>query len=164
MSPKILESCNNNKLEFLDGDEIRTLYYADPTTDQRLAYSNRMVKRKGNKIKHDLNGTRLAGGFAVCTGMGEGDFALPANNEQGYQLISSDPKSKDYKKDWKKLLYKHQADYLMILGAHAFEKATVDSGSVQEEDEIDSLDGDIEDQEQEPALEDNPPGDAELGK
>ncbi len=150
--PLILASSEDNILEFQHAGGSVALYYKDPTTEQRIAYSNRIVKRKGNKIKNELAATRLAGGNTICTGMREGDFAIPADNEAGYKLISSDPKSKDFREDWKKLLHKHQGDYLMLLGAHVFEGTTVEGGVVADAEEKDSLDEDVVVQEPAPAV------------
>ena len=162
--PLILESSKDNTLEIQhDGGSV-VLLYTDPTTDQRVSYSNRIVKRKGNKIKHELAATRLAGGFAVCAGMREGDFAVPANNEAGFKLISSDPKSQDFNKDWKKLLHKYQGDYLMLLGAHVFEGASIEGDVLQESDDIDSLDDDIEQPDTPSVIEEDSSADDDLGK
>jgi hypothetical protein len=168
--PLILESNKDNILEFQHAGGSVALYYSDPTTKQRIAYSNRIVKRKGNKIKNELAATRLAGGNAICTGMREGDFAIPAANEAGFKLISSNPESPDYRKDWKKLLHEYQGDYLMLLGAHVFEGASIEGDVVQGE-EMDSLDEDEDDDEgeaEQTSTHDTPAGlpdlDDELGK
>ncbi len=136
--PLILESNSDNKLEFEYEGGSAVLYWADPTTKQRIDYSNRLIKRQGRKITNDLAATRLAGGLAICTGMREGDFAIPAKNKAGFELISSDPKSKNYRKDWKELLQQYQSDYLMLLGAHAFENTSI-GGLTFDDDETDSL-------------------------
>ena len=163
--PLILETCKDNSLEFKHADGSATLFYKDPSTNQRIDYSNRMIKRKGNKIKNEIAATRLAGGYAICTGLGEGDFAIPANNEQGFKLISSDPKSEYFTKDWKRLLHKYQSNYLMLLGAHVFESATIEGDLLDDEDEIDSLDDKPDQSEKPPVLaEDIPSLDDELGK
>ena len=143
--PLILEKSDRNELKFdYEGGSV-VLYYSDPTTKQRIAYSNSVTRRKGRKIINDLAATRLAGGKAICTGIREGDLAVPADNEKGYSLISSDPQSPDYRKDWKELLVKHQADFLMLLGAHAFENTSVAGDMEFGDSGLELLDGDEED-------------------
>lgn len=159
--PVILESSDRNELEFKNGEKIlAVLYYKDPSPTQQVAYSNRVVSRKGRKVKMDQTGTRLAGGKAVCTGMREGDFAVPAKNKKGYVLISSDPKSKDYRKDWKDLLYKHQAKYLILLGQHAFEGDV----TIGDDVELDSGDSALDDDQSEITPEKGEGEQDELGK
>lgn len=138
--PLLLESCTDNELEFRYGeadDETLVMYYKDPTTSQRIAYSNALVKHSGGKIKMNLAHTRLRGGLALITGIREGDLALP-DGRGGHKLVSSDPSSTDYRKDWKELIKQYRADMLILLGAHVFEQSAI-TGEKRADEFIDSL-------------------------
>jgi hypothetical protein len=125
--PKILKSVEKS-LTFEDQDGSYVLYYRSPTTAERVEYSNSIVRRVGGKIVTDMASARVSGGLSICTGVRDGDFAIPASNKDGYKLISSDPKSKAYSEDWKALLEQYCADFLMLLGAKVFEGTTVADG------------------------------------
>ena len=143
----IIGDGNNKKLEFEDQNgNSAGLYYREPTPEERISYSNGLVKAKGRKIKFDTAGVRMRAGRRVCTGMVEGDWAIKVSEEENpkkYVLISSDPKSPHYRKDWKDLLWRHHGGYLMLLGQTAFEDVTVDGGIEDEEDNDDLFDDDL---------------------
>lgn len=92
-----------------------TVYYRLPMPEERISYSNSIVKRKGKKIITQVGETRLKYGRAILTGIKDGDFSA------GKKPLSSNPDSPDYNPAWKSFVEKYAADILMVLAATVFE-------------------------------------------
>ena len=143
----VIDTNTKKPLEFEDAfGNTATLYYRSPTPEERIAYSNGLIKAKGLKIKNDSAGVRMRAGKRVCTGMEEGEWGIkvPKSSEhpEGIKPLSSDPNSPHYDKMWKELLWQHHGGYLQLLGQAAFEDVTVDAGGKKDEEDEDDLFGD----------------------
>ncbi len=100
------------------GDEVGC-YYRQPTTQEMHKYQQESVQRKRNTVILRHSEAQLKFGKAVFTGIREGDCGAP--NASGEIVpISSDPKSPDYREDWKELLEKYAPNVIMALGAYVF--------------------------------------------
>ena len=101
----------------IGGGEIE-LYYRNPTTAERVAYSNESVSRSGRKVKMSVGDTRAKYGPKILTGIREGDFV----DAEG-RPIASDEESPNYRPDWKDLISEHAGDLVQLLAASVFEAA-----------------------------------------
>jgi len=114
--PRILSN-KPNSVTFFDSisNSKITLFYRMPTTEERIAYANSLVTRRGTKIESKIGESRLEYGAKILTGFKEGDFAT----EEG--PFSSDPQSPHYKVDWKKTLRESAQDVIAQLAIHVFD-------------------------------------------
>lgn len=132
-SPNMLRVYDN-----LSDSEI-VLFYRLPTTQERVAYSNACIFRKGNKIINKTPEARQKYGLAILTGIREGDFEVERNGK--WVPLSSDPKSDYFDPDWKAYLQKHAPDLIELLAAQVFDaSARINPKDEEGEEE----EGDIE--------------------
>lgn len=106
----IIARCNNQKL---------TLYYRDPKTEERVAYSADMIKKISGKVIDNSIQNRLNYGKKIITGFPEDHISL--NGE----AISSDQSKLNYNPDWMNLLEKIYADVIIKLAYLVFEGTLV---------------------------------------
>ncbi len=99
------------------GGQVVQMYYRLPTTEERFGFTKACLEQDGDEVKYNPGPARLEYGLKVLTGFREGDFGADG------KPISSDPKSKAYRKDWKKLLGQTSADLVMALALAVFEGA-----------------------------------------
>ncbi|MFA7175286.1 MAG: hypothetical protein WC340_18070 [Kiritimatiellia bacterium] len=107
------------------------VFYREPTTKERLAYSNSIVNRMGRKVVLDTATARLRGGLTVITGVGEG--ILGRDDGGKVKAVSTDPASADYYPKWKDLVRDHLGQELMLLGAMVFEGSVVHTAPEEDE-------------------------------
>jgi hypothetical protein len=100
-------------------DSKITLFYRLPTTEERVAYTNSFVTRRGNKIESNLGSARLKMGTAILTGFAEGAF------ETDKGLLASDPASPHYDPAWKTIVRQYAPDVIEMLAVHVFESSLV---------------------------------------
>jgi hypothetical protein len=117
----------------ISGSNIE-LYYRNPTTDERAAYSNQTISRKRNKVKMAFGETRQKFGAKILVGFREGDFISPGGNP-----ISSDNDSPNYQANWKDQICEHAADLIQLLAATVFE-GSAEVEDPEGDDEDDDLD------------------------
>jgi hypothetical protein len=119
--PRLL---NDKPCEVVFQDRISnseiTLYYRLPTTEERIAYANAQIIRKGNTIKNNMGEARSKYGLLILTGFKDGDF----EKEEGRPL-ASDPKSPHYDPAWKSYLRQFASDIVSLLAIHVFEASVV---------------------------------------
>ena len=108
-------------------DSKITLFYRLPTTEERVAYSNSVVPRRGSKIESNIGATRIKNGSAILLGFRDGAF----ETEKG--PLSSDPLSPHYDPEWKKFVRQYAPDVLEMLAIHVFEASLV--GDTPDSDE-----------------------------
>jgi hypothetical protein len=105
----------------VSGDQV-TLYYDLPTTKERIGYHQSLFRRDRNKIVYTVAEARQFWGKKILAGFKEGDFAVM---EKGATVpYSSDPKSKDFREDWKELVCTYAPDLVEFLASVVFEGAT----------------------------------------
>jgi hypothetical protein len=92
-----------------------TLFYRMPTTEERIAYSNSLITRRGTKVESNIGEARGKYGARILTGFKDGDFAT----EDG--PLSSDPASPNFKPNWKAILLQYAQDVVDMLAIHVFE-------------------------------------------
>jgi len=95
------------------------VYYRQPTEEERLKYSNSLVKRIRNKIESNVGQARVKAGADIILGFADGAF------ETDKGPLSSDPKSQHYDPDWKKFVRQYAPDVLAMLAIHVFESSLV---------------------------------------
>lgn len=124
-----LEESNENELVIDDtiSESKIKLFYRQPTTEERVRYQQNLWERKGKKVLVNAE-MRLGIGLKILTGFREGDFGYAG------KPISSDPKSPNYRADWKELLKKTSADIVIALAVAVFEGIGM-SAKEEEEDE-----------------------------
>ncbi len=120
-----LTKSDKNKIIIHDtrsGSDIE-LYYRNPTTEEEIAYHNKLLKRQGRKMVLNIFETRLEIGLKILTGFREGDFGLNG------KPISSDPQSPNYCENWKELLKENAADIITAFAYAVFEGTRADTGT-----------------------------------
>jgi len=100
-------------------DSKITLLYRLPTTEERVAYTNSVVMRRGNKIESNIGAARLKGGSAILLGFKDGAF------ETDKGPLSSDPASPNYDPAWKTIVRQYAPDVIEMLAIHVFESSLV---------------------------------------
>lgn len=108
-----------NKLSITDvrsGTDIE-LHYRNPDPSEEVSYQTKLVRRKGTKIITRGYQTRLEFGLKILTGFREGDFSV-----QG-KPISADPKSPNYREDWREIVKNGASDLIRLLAMTVFEGA-----------------------------------------
>ena len=115
-----------NTLRLLDNlsDSILELYYSTPTAKQHATYTNGMIKRNRNKVITCTGENRHKHGKAILKGWREGDFGEEIDGKT--VVVSSDPKSPNYREDWKEWFCIHNADLVDILAIKVFEQSADD--------------------------------------
>jgi len=115
-----------NKLKLNDhlSNSSIELFYRTPSAKEQASYVNGMTRRERNKLVNCTGEQRQKMGAEILTGFREGDFEKP-----GGVVISSDPASPNFDKEWKQLVCKYAPHLVEALAIHAFEQtASVDEG------------------------------------
>jgi hypothetical protein len=117
--PRILsnEPCSVTFDDNIAGGKIKVLY-RQPTTEERIKYTNSQIERHGRKVDSILGNTRMKFGKKIFVGITDGDF-VKADGKP----LSSDPKSKDYDETWKTIVETYAPDVISMLAIHVFENA-----------------------------------------
>ncbi len=117
------EICKMRFHDKISGDDI-AIHYRLPSSDERIAYANAMVTRKGNKIINTAGAARRKYGLAILEGFADGSF----DKGKG-QPLSSDPASPHYDPAWKAIIAKYASDVVEMLAIMVFEAslATVET-------------------------------------
>ena len=111
-----------NTLDIIDnlsGCTLR-LSYRMPTTSERVAYQNKAIRRRGNKIEVRSAEARLEAGLGILAGIREGDFERKDATGQ-YVSLSCDPNSPHYDANWKKIVGKYAPDVVEALAGRVFD-------------------------------------------
>ena len=117
------QSSKPNAARFYDSlsDSYLTVFYDQPTTEERIAYLNSLVNRRGAKVESNVGESRLKHGTKILRGFKEGDFTIDG------VAFSSDPQSPLYRNNWKALLNQMAADVIMQLAVLVFEASVSDA-------------------------------------
>jgi hypothetical protein len=115
------------------------LYHRMPDPKEIISYRNGNSKRVRNKIVDCTGENRLRHGKKILKGFREGDFEK-RDDKGKWVKFSSDPKSKHYDPDWRKLLEAQASDLIELLAVHVFDA----SGQKITEDEQDEDSEDLE--------------------
>lgn len=102
----------------ISGSELGLLYRM-PTPQERIAYSNSTIQRRGRNVEMRIGEARQKFGIKILVGIREGDFVKKEGKK--HVPLSSDPESKHYDPDWKKHMQAHAADLIEILCARVFD-------------------------------------------
>ena len=97
------------------------LRYRLPTTQEVVAYQNKLIKKLGGKVVNNIVPTRIEFALKILVGFRDGDFGYNGSP------ISVDPKSPNYREDWKALLEATAPDILSTFGYAIFEGVRVGS-------------------------------------
>ena len=98
-------------------------FYREPTTKERLAYSNSILNKTGRRVFIDSATARLRGGLTVVTGVADGILGREDDGE--VRAVSTIPGTEDYYPQWKDLVRDHLGQELMLLGAMVFEGSSI---------------------------------------
>jgi hypothetical protein len=111
------------EVTFLDriSDSKITLTYRMPTTDERVAYANSLVTRRGTKVESGMGEARLKYGAKILLGFKDGSF------ETDKGPLSCDQNSPNYDPAWKTFISKYAQDIIIMLAVHVFEASVVTS-------------------------------------
>jgi len=109
------EICKMTFQDKISGDKL-TIHYRLPESEERIAYTNAMVTRTGNKIKNTAGEARRKYGLLILAGFDDGSF----DRGKGKPL-SSDPKSPHYDPAWKAFVKKYASDVVELLAIMVFE-------------------------------------------
>jgi len=107
---KIRDNISNSELE---------VYYRQPTTEERAAFSNESIQRTRNKLLFRTAQARQKFGLKILSGIREGDFIIKKGGKD--VPLVSDKKSPNHDPNWKELMMKYAADIVEVLAAHVFE-------------------------------------------
>lgn len=133
-------NAKQNIIEIQDpvSGDVHEFYYRLPTTQERVAFQNKMVIRKGNKVlvRKDLFAVYVECGALILTGFKPGTLSRDG------RLISPDPESPDYCEGWKDLLVKSAPDMLAVIGRVVFTGAQVAGTDAGFEFEFAEVEGD----------------------
>lgn len=130
--PRDLQKSDNNKATFADGvsgGEV-SLYYRNPTNAERIAFREAGFERNGKKFIDRSSEAELAFGAKILKGIKDGDFV------NGEKAVSSNPDSKDYDPDWKKLVLETAGDLVQMLATVAFNGVLLKLDEPEEEEEL----------------------------
>ena len=114
-----------------------TLSYRLPTTEERVAFANALVTRRGNKVDTSMGEARLKYAAKILLGFKDGSF----DTDKGRPL-SCNPASPHYDPAWKTFIRQYAQDVLIMLAVHVFEASVVSSDpddDVEKEKEEDPL-------------------------
>lgn len=119
--PRVLSDAPS-RVTFYDkiSDTRIVLEYRMPTTEERIAYSNALVTRKGTKIKSAIGETRQKFGLKILTGFERGAFAL----DNG-ALMASRPDEDGFDPAWKAKVAQFAPDLIDALAITVFESSVV---------------------------------------
>lgn len=122
-----------NTIEITDGltGDVHEIFYRVPTNEERAAYMNGAVQRKGKKIMARLFENRLKFGERIITGFTKGTLGVDG------KAFSSDADDPDYRADWKSLLIENAADIVAAVAVSVFEGTGIQN---QPDLEVDPLD------------------------
>lgn len=139
-----LKASNDNLMIFTDGmtNTKVGILFRTPTTEERVAFQKKSIKRKGHKVKFMGHETRHTYGLKIITGLREGDFGYDG------KAISSDSASEDYREDWKALLEETASDLIAQLAQKVFE-VKMDLIDIEDDDDSEDPDSDSDDSEEE---------------
>jgi len=128
--PRLLNDKQPCVVTFFDriSESKITLFYRLPTTEERVAYTNSLATRRGNKIESNVGTARLKYGSAILLGFKEGCF----EKEEGKPL-ASDPKSPNYDPAWKTIVRQYAQDVIEMLAMHVFESSLISDTPDEEE-------------------------------
>lgn len=134
------EEINELKIHDNISNSDIVLYYRAPTTAERAAYTNELIRRKGRKVEFKQFETRLKYGLKILSGFREGDFEDKIDGR--FAPLASDPKSAHYAPDWKDRIQKNAPDIIEVFAAHIFEgPAEVEAETLSEsQDETEAED------------------------
>lgn len=107
----------------LSGTDM-TIYYRTPTTQERISFNKRLIKRVGKKVVDQSAETMLEDGLKIITGFKDGDFGIDG------KPISSNPESPDYYPEWKRLLEEEAADVAVAVANTVFNSARTGSSDI----------------------------------
>lgn len=119
-----LDYSEKNEITFLvarSNNESCTLFYRDPTTEERVSYSANMIKKVNGEIIDNSIQNRLDFAKKILTGFAENQFTLKG------KAISSDPANPNYNEGWKTLIINLYADLLIKLSYTVFEGTLIGS-------------------------------------
>ncbi|KKW12652.1 MAG: hypothetical protein UY48_C0010G0004 [Candidatus Gottesmanbacteria bacterium GW2011_GWB1_49_7] len=118
--PRVL-STKPNAARFFDNisDSYLILYYRNPTTEERIAYTNALLTRRGQKIESAMGEARLKYGLRILIGIRDGDFATDDGP------MSSNQQSPGYKENWKAIINELAPDVIAQLAILVFENPLV---------------------------------------
>lgn len=119
-----LDYSEKNEITFIvarSNNERCTLFYRDPTTEERVSYSADMIKKINGILVDNSIQNRLNYGKKILTGFAEKQFTLKG------KPISSDPDNENYSEGWKELVIKLYADLLIKLAYQVFEGTLIGS-------------------------------------
>ena len=133
-----LDYSEKNEITFIvarSNNEKCTLFYRDPSTEERITYSAEMIKKINGTLVDNSIQNRLNFGKKILTGFAENQFTLKG------KPISSDPANENYDEHWKELVIKLYADLIIKLAYQVFEGTLIGSEmpaaiDLQEETEI----------------------------
>lgn len=121
MPRRLSDELNELKIEDkLSGSEI-VLYYRMPTTEERVKYTNALVRREGNRLVSRQGEARHKYGALILAGIRDGDFDRKVGDR--YLPLSSTPGSENYDPEWKAQVKKHAPDLIDFLAVHVFEQS-----------------------------------------
>lgn len=120
------------------------IYYRNPTTEERVVYSNECIRRKRGKIDFRTAKARQKFGKKILVGIRDGDFEIFENGR--YVPISSE-KGANYREDWKALIALHAMDVIETLAAYVFDTSTeiIDERDEEDEEKEEDEDAPLED-------------------
>ena len=118
----------------ISGSDLE-IYYRNPTTEERIAYSNESIRRKRNRVEFQTAKARQKWGKKIMTGFRDGDFEIPEGRK--YVPIASDPKSSNYRENWKDLVATYAMDVIETLAAYVFDTSTEIIDETDDEEEKD---------------------------
>lgn len=124
---------NELKIDDTVSGSVITVYYRQPTTEERVSYRANLWSRKGKHVVPNVE-MQINKGLRIMTGFKDGDFGFDG------QAISSSPQSPNFRKDWKDLLKTTAADILIALAVTAFEGVSASIGDKDDDEPKDDDD------------------------
>jgi len=127
--------CEVTFLDRISNSKI-TLYYRMPDTEERIAYANAQIIRKGGKVINNQGEARIKYGLAILTGFRDGAFAKGKD-----QPLSANPQSPNYDPAWKAPVKRYASDIVALLAVHVFEASVVThTPDAEDEEEVEDRD------------------------
>ena len=110
-----------NEIEILESSsqtEIK-VSYKPPTAQELQAWSADLFVRENDEVRDNEVFACLKYGAEIMIGVSDGALGIPKANGKT-KPISSDPKSKDYDKDWKQYLIEFASPFVVTFANYVF--------------------------------------------
>jgi len=118
MPRRLSDELNELRIHDNLSDSVLVIYYRMPTTEERIGYSNEMVKRARNKLIPRMGNVYQKYGAKILMGIGDGCFEKKVGDK--YVPISSNRDYEHFDPEWKNHIKNYASDIIEKLALTVF--------------------------------------------